>query len=139
MGFLKGRTDISLRLPLPYFCLPTRKNFWGDAVLTVTYLINRMPSRILGFSTPLDKFQGHFPTSRLNSNLPLKIFGCTTFVHVYSHHRTKLDPRSIKCVFIGYSPTKKGYKYYDPITRKVFVTLDVIFFETIPYYSKLSL
>ena len=28
------------------------KQFWGEAVLTATYLINRMPSRTLKFNTP---------------------------------------------------------------------------------------
>ena len=29
------------------------KKFWGEAILTATYLINRMPSRILKFRSPL--------------------------------------------------------------------------------------
>lgn len=32
------------------------KLFWGDVILTVTYLINRMPSRTLSFDSPLQKF-----------------------------------------------------------------------------------
>jgi len=33
-----------------------KNNFWGDAILTSAFLINRMPSRILSFATPLQKF-----------------------------------------------------------------------------------
>lgn len=36
----------------------------------------------------------------------------------------------IKCVFVGYAPNQKGYKCYDPITRKVIVTMDFTFFES---------
>ena len=28
------------------------KHFWGEAILTTTFYINRMPSRVLGFLTP---------------------------------------------------------------------------------------
>ena len=80
-------------------------SFWGDAILTSAYLINRMPKRVLSFETPIHCLQQSFPTTRLSPNLPLRVFGCTAFVHVHSHHRTKLDPRAIKCVFLGYSPT----------------------------------
>lgn len=43
------------------------------------------------------------------------MFGCTVFVHM--HSKFKLDPRVIKCVFVGYSPTYKGYKCYGPSTK----------------------
>ena len=93
---------------------------WGDVILTATYLINRMPSRVPSHDTPLQKFKSCFPQSRLGSDLPLWIFGCTVFVHVSSHLRTKLEPRALKCVFLGYSSTQKGYKCYDPSSRKYF-------------------
>jgi IS30 family transposase len=68
------------------------KYLWGEAVLTATYLINRMPNKVLSFETPFDVFHKFYPTNRLSSSLPLKIFGCTTFVHIHSHNRGKLEP-----------------------------------------------
>lgn len=50
--------------------------------------------------------------------------------------RTKLEPKAIKCIFLGYSGTQKGYKCYCPSNRKMYVTMDVVFREEDAYYNK---
>ena len=62
------------------FTVNVPKTFWGDAILTACYLINRMPSRVLEFQAPLKNFQSCFPHTRTFTSLPLKIFGCTSFI-----------------------------------------------------------
>ncbi|RVW52205.1 Retrovirus-related Pol polyprotein from transposon TNT 1-94 [Vitis vinifera] len=63
--------------------------FWGEAILTATYLINRMPSRVLTFQSPRQLFLKQFPhTHAASSDLPLKVFGCTAFVHVYPQNQS---------------------------------------------------
>ena len=101
------------------------KSYWGDALLTATYLINRMPSRVLDFKTPLEVLS---PPSSASKGVSLKVFGCVCFVHVHGPTQGKLDPRALKCVFVGYSPTQKGYKCYHPPSKKQFVSMDVTFF-----------
>ncbi|CAL8080019.1 unnamed protein product [Prunus armeniaca] len=108
-------------------------HIWGHAVLSAAYLINRTPSRVFDFKTPHDVFGDHVSPVSV-SKLPLKFFGCIAYVHVYSHQRSKLDPCAMRCVFIGYSSTQKGYKCYHPPTQKVHVTLDVTFHEEVSYY-----
>ena len=105
------------------------KIFWGEVVLMASYLIHRMLTKILGFESLLNHFSKVYPHIKIFSSIPLKKFGCMTFVHIHKQHRTKLDPRTLKCAFVGYSPTQKGYKCYDPISRKIFVSMDVTFFE----------
>ncbi|XP_073222557.1 uncharacterized protein [Cicer arietinum] len=83
------------------------KYLWGEVGLTPSYLINRMPYKVLGFHTPLDVFRNYFPLTSVSADLPLKGFGCTTFVHEHKP-LDKLEPRAIKCVFTGNSPTQKG-------------------------------
>ena len=90
------------------------KTFWGGAVLTATFLINRMPSKVLKFATPISEFSKTFPQTKIQSTLPLKTFGCTVYIHNKDVNLGKLDPRGTRCVFLGYSPSKKGYKCYDP-------------------------
>lgn len=91
---------------------------WGGAILTTTYLINRMPSQTLGFKTPFQKLKEVFPHTRLFAQVPSKIFGCTAFVQDHQLNRSKLDSNAIKCILLGYAPSQKGYKCYSPTTKK---------------------
>ena len=46
---------------------------------------------------------------------------------------SKLDPKSLKCIFVGYSRIQKGYRCYCPTLRRYFMSTDVAFFETTPF------
>lgn len=70
--------------------------------------------------------------------MPLKLFGCVTYVHVQPGLRSKLDLRSIKCIFLGYSNSQMGYKCYSPANRRIYVTLDVIFDEKHVFYRTIE-
>jgi hypothetical protein len=109
------------------------KLLWSEAVMTAAYLINRMPSRILGMKTPCDILLG--------SNMfvvPSRVFGCTCFVRDHIPTVDKLDPRAIKCIFVGYLSRQKGYKCWCPTERRLFVSMDVTFRESEPFYGKSS-
>ena len=67
-----------------------------------------MPSRVLSFVTPLQKFQDFFPHSRLDAHFPLRVFGSTMFVHTHALKQNKLDPRSLKWVFLATLPHKRA-------------------------------
>ncbi|KAA0025531.1 putative inactive ATP-dependent zinc metalloprotease FTSHI 4 [Cucumis melo var. makuwa] len=49
---------------------------WGDVVLTATYLINRMPSRILHLQTSLESLKEFYPSTRLISDARLCVRAC---------------------------------------------------------------
>jgi hypothetical protein len=68
--------------------------------------------------------------------VPPKVFGCVCFVKDHRPTVGKLDPQAVKCIFVGYASTQKGYKCWDPIGRRLFVSMDVTFRETEPYYTK---
>ena len=78
-----------------------------------------------------------YPTLSLRMGLTPKIFGCTVFVHE-DNQKDKFSPRAIKCVFVGYSPTQKGYKCYHPPRRKFYVSASVTFHEDDRYYKEAS-
>ncbi|GJY66091.1 retrovirus-related pol polyprotein from transposon TNT 1-94 [Tanacetum coccineum] len=100
------------------------KEFWVEAVDCAVYLLNRCPSKSLDNKTPQEAWNGMKPTVS-----HLRIFGSIAYVHVPSQRRSKLDDRSKKHVFVGYDKQSKGYKLYNPVTRKVVVSRDVEFEE----------
>ena len=115
------------------------KSYWGEAVLTATYMINRIPSWVLDNKSPVEILKSFYPHFRTSNGLTPRVFGCTAFVHVHSQHRDKLDPRAIKCVFLGYSSTQKGYKCYNPSAIKFCTSADVTFIENKHFFPKSSL
>lgn len=77
------------------FQMNVPKKFWSQGVLNATYIINRLPSKVLKFKSPLEVLKG----KPLNLS-HLRVFGATCFAHVQSIHRDKLDPKAEKCMFI---------------------------------------
>ena len=67
-------------------------------------------------------------------SLTPRVFDCVAFVHVLDPGRDKLSPRARKCIFLGYSRTHKGYRCYSPESRRYFVSVDVPFFESTPFF-----
>lgn len=106
------------------------KQYWREAVLTTTYL-NRLPSRSLNSHSPIQLFTMVFPGFNASNDLTPIEFACLTFVHIHTPNRGKLDPRALQCVFIGYSSTQKGYKWYHSPTKK-FVELMLALWKIIP-------
>lgn len=101
--------------------------FWNEACSAV-FLINRLPSQPLGDLSPYEKLFKTKPNYSF-----LRTFGCLCFPNIRPFTKTKLQFRSVPCVFLGYSPLYKGYKCRDP-TGRIFITRHVTFNEAIfPY------
>ena len=112
------------------------KYLWGDVVLTAYYLINRMPTQILNYEIPSTCFLKTYPHNQSISSLPLRVFHCTSFVHIHDNDRSKLDPKAQKYIFLRYSPAQKWYKCYSLGTCKYYTSMDVAFFENQPFFTK---
>jgi histone deacetylase 1/2 len=57
----------------------------------------------------------------------LKVFGCACCPHLRPYNKHKLEFRSKKCVFLGYSSLHKGYKCLHVPTNRVYISRDVVF------------
>ena len=80
--------------------------------------------------TPEERYSGKKPDLS-----HLKVFGCIYDVHVPDELWTKLDAKAKKCIFLGYSLEHKGYRCYNPMTRKLRISHDVVFDELASWYA----
>ncbi|CAM6093982.1 unnamed protein product [Calypogeia fissa] len=100
------------------------KVFWAKVVNTTTYLLTLSPVSNLQFKTPFEMWYGK-PADYTN----LQMFDCEAYVLYTPVGKTKLDPRSRKCIFLGYQKGVKGYQLWDPKMEKLVVNIDVSFNE----------
>lgn len=112
------------------------KHFLGEVVLIIIYLINKMSSYVLKFKTLCQTIFVTYLYTWIISTIPIKVFGCTSFVHKYQQRCSKVDPKALKWIFLVFFSNKKGYKCYSLVTRK-FKFVDVTFFENELYYPKI--
>ena len=67
----------------------------------------------------------------------LKVFGCACWPHLRPYNKRKLEFRSKKCVFLGYSSLHKGYKCLHVPTNRVYISRDVVFDEHVFPFANL--
>ncbi|KAM7488108.1 hypothetical protein LguiB_025592 [Lonicera macranthoides] len=100
------------------------KTFWPEAVNWTVHVLNRSPTLTARSKTPEEAWSGVQPSVEY-----FRVFGCVCHAHVPDSKRTKLDDKSLSCVLLGVSEESKAYRLYDPVSRKIIVSRDVIFEE----------
>ncbi len=89
--------------------------FWGEAVVTASYLRNRTPIGPKG-KTPEEAYSGRKPYVG-----HLKAYECVAYAHIPKEVRPKLGDTTIRTCLIGYMPTARQYKLYEPVAGKIIV------------------
>lgn len=113
-----------IRLMLVGAELPTE--LWGEAAYTACYLHNRTARNYEEqVVTPEEMWTGEKPDLA-----HLRIFGCVAYAQLAKEQRGKLDPTSMRGIFVGYTPTSRQYRVYNPETKTVERYSTVRFDET---------
>lgn len=82
------------------------EGFWGEAMLTACYLLNRIPGKS-NKKTPYELWHKRAP----NLNF-IKVWGCRAVVRLTEPKRKTLGERGIDCIFIGYAENSYAYRFY---------------------------
>ncbi len=99
-------------------------SFWGFAAITKVWLKNRSPHSALHKTTPFELWTGRKPNLSA-----LRVFGATGLVLIPSEKRKKTNIKSKPHIFVGYSEQSKAYIMYDPRSRTVNVSSEVVFID----------
>jgi len=88
--------------------------FWAEAVNTTVYIKNRYPIKTFDSKTPQEACADTKPDVS-----HLKVFGCKTFMHIPIEKISKLESKSIPCVFLGYCERNKTYRLMCVETKRI--------------------
>ncbi|GKE06645.1 retrotransposon protein, putative, ty1-copia subclass [Tanacetum coccineum] len=97
------------------------KSFWGYALESAACMLNMVPTKKVE-RMPYEIW--HRKAPKLSY---LRVWGCEALVK--RDAPDKLDPRSIKCIFVGYPKETMVYYFYYQLENKIFVAQNAEFFE----------
>ena len=100
--------------------------FWAEAIKTACYLRNRTP---IGPNnkTPEEVYSGKKPGIG-----HLRAWGCVAYAHLSPINRDRSDKMhavAVRTCLIGYMPTMRQYRLYDPIKKAVLISTAPHFVE----------
>lgn len=104
------------------------KRFWNEAILTANYIKNRSPTNAHG-----NQFRNRTPAEIWFGSKPdlahVRVFGSICYNHVPKDKRSKLEPKAIKCIMLGYGLTPSTYRLWDMENDKLIIGRNVTFNE----------
>ncbi|GJS66467.1 retrovirus-related pol polyprotein from transposon TNT 1-94 [Tanacetum coccineum] len=97
---------------------------WAEAVATACYTQNRSLIHTRHDKTPYELVHNKKPDLTF-----FQVFGALCYPTNDSENLGKLQPRADIGIFIGYAPSRKGYRIYNKRTRQIMETIHVQFDE----------
>ena len=108
------------------------QNLWVETLFTANFLTNLLPHSATGKTTsPYEKLNGVEPHYSA-----LRVLGCACYPYLRPYAQNKFDPKSLLCVFLGYTEKHKGYWCLHPPTGRVYISRHVLFDESrFPFFD----
>ena len=88
------------------------------------HVLNRTPTSSLPHTTPYQAWCKAKPDVS-----HLRVWGCLAYVHVQKDKRGALGSHMERCIFIGYPAGYKGWKFYNPDTKRAIISERAVFDE----------
>eukprot|EP00253_Pinus_taeda_P032502 PITA_32502 len=95
-------------------------NYWAEAINCANYIINRTPTKVLKNITPEEAWSSIKPDVS-----HFHVFGSEAWAHIPDEKHKALEPKSEKCIFVGYSEDFKGYRLIPFKSKNVIIRRDV--------------
>ncbi|KAL0379429.1 UNVERIFIED_CONTAM: hypothetical protein Sangu_0007200 [Sesamum angustifolium] len=100
------------------------KSFLGRSSLHCSLSTQQVSTKAVQNMTPIEAWSGKKPSAK-----HLRVFGSICYVHIPIEKRHKLEEKTEKGIFLGYSTQSKGYIIYNLKTKKLIISRDVEFDE----------
>src|SRR5277367_4376914 len=98
---------------------------WGEAMLTASYIVNRLPtSALVSGMIPFEAWHGY----KLDVS-HLRRWGCIAYAYIPEELRKTLDSKGTKGILVGYHNPPGTYRIYDPVRKGIISTKDWIVSE----------
>ena len=100
------------------------KELCPEAVNQTIHVLNRCPTLAMKDMIPEEvwcdfkPFVDHF-----------RVFSCIGHIHIPNSKKQKLDDKSFKCVLLNLNEESKAYRLYDPVSKKVIISRNIVFEE----------
>jgi hypothetical protein len=100
--------------------------YWAEAINCANYIVNRTPTKALKNITPEEGW------TKIKPNVShFCLFGSIAWAHILDEKKKALQPKSEKCIFIGYSEDVKGYRLLQTHCNDIILRRDVKFDENL--------
>ena len=96
-------------------------NMWGEALLTACYILNKIPFK-KNDKTPYEMWKNRKPSYK-----HLKVWGCLAKVSIPVPKRTKLGPKTVDYIFIGYAKNSNAYRFLVIDSKNQYMDKNTIF------------